>query len=66
MPSCKSDITIIIKAGEKSFAIGGVLLPDGSYAIKRGRSWAKKITRCTLTNIFEVSRKWAVENARKI
>jgi hypothetical protein len=63
MPSCKSDITITIKAGEKSFTIGGVLLPDGSYAIKRGRSWSEKTPRATLTAIFTSARKWAVKHA---
>ncbi|MFA6904479.1 MAG: hypothetical protein WC236_15495 [Gallionellaceae bacterium] len=42
MPSCKSDITVTVKVGDESFTIGGVLLPDGRYAIKRGRSWAVK------------------------
>lgn len=60
MPACKSDITITIRAGEKSFTIGGVLLPDGRYAIKRGRSWAKKTPRASLTQIFTEARKWAV------
>ncbi|MEK6849144.1 MAG: hypothetical protein AABY01_01090 [Nanoarchaeota archaeon] len=57
MPSCKSDITITIRAGEHFFTIGGVLLPDGSYAIKRGRSWAKKTPRASLTQIFTEARK---------
>jgi hypothetical protein len=64
MPSCKSDITVTIKVGEKSFTIGGVLLPDGRYAIKRGRSWAEKMPRCSLTEIFELSRKLAVKYAK--
>lgn len=59
MPACKSDITITIRAGEKSFTIGGVRLPDGTYAIKRGRSWAKKTPRASLTQIFTEARKWA-------
>jgi len=60
MPSCKSDISITIKAGEKSFSIGGVKLPDGRYAIKRGRSWSKKIPTASITEIFTEARKWAV------
>jgi len=62
MPSLKSDIFIIVKAGDKSFSIGGVLLPDGRYAIKRGRSWAKKIRTTTLSEIFTEARKWVVIN----
>lgn len=60
MPACKSNITITVRAGEKSFTIGGVLLPDGRYAIKRGRSWAKKTPCASLTQIFTEARKWAV------
>ena len=62
MPSLKSDITITVRVGEKSLSIGGVLLPDGRFAIKRGRSWAKKIRTATLSDIFTEARKWAVRN----
>lgn len=62
MPSCKSDIMITIKAGEKSFTVGGVRLPDGSYKIKSGRAWSEKIPSATLTEIFTRTRKWAVKN----
>lgn len=43
---------------------GGVLLPDGRYAIKRGRSWAKKTPRASLTEIFTAARKWAAQVRR--
>ena len=60
MPAIKSDIYISIRVGEKSFAIGGVLLPDGRYKIKRGRSWSEKTPSASLSQIFETARKWAV------
>ena len=60
MPALKSDINIPIRIGEKLFSIGGVLLPDGKYLIKRGRSYSKKIPQATLTEIFTQARKWAV------
>ncbi|OGT01882.1 MAG: hypothetical protein A2143_02380 [Gallionellales bacterium RBG_16_57_15] len=63
MPAIKSDIYITIRAGGKSFSIGGVLLQDGHYAIKRGRSWSRKVPLATLTDIFTQARKWAVKNA---
>ena len=63
MPALKSDINITIRAGEKTFSIGGVRLPDGHYAIKRGRSWSRKMPLATLTDIFTQARKWAVKNA---
>jgi hypothetical protein len=63
MPALKSDINITIRAGDKSFSIGGVLLPDGSYRIKRGRSWSNKRERATITQIFTEARKWAVRAA---
>lgn len=62
MPALKSNLYLTIRAGEKSFAIGGVRLPDGRYAIKRGRSWSRKMPQATLTEIFTQARKWAVTN----
>lgn len=62
MPSLKSDINVTVRVGSKTLSIGGVLLPNGRYAIKRGRSWAKKIPMATLSEIFEQARKWAVSN----
>jgi len=53
---------ITIKAGEKSFQIGGVLLPDGRYAIKRGRSWSRKTSSASISEIFTLARKWAVSH----
>jgi len=61
MPSLKSDIYVIIRAGEKTFSISGVMLPNGRYAIKRGRSWSQKWPNATLTEIFAEARKWAAK-----
>ncbi len=61
MPSLKSNITIIVKAGGKSFRIGGVRLIGKQYAIKRGRSWSNKAPIATLSQIFDKARRWAVE-----
>lgn len=63
MPALKSDITITIRAGGKSFSIGGVRLAGDRYAIKRGRSWSRRRPLATLTEIFAEARKWAVANA---
>jgi hypothetical protein len=60
MPSFKPDLRITVQIGEASFSIGGLLLPDGRYLIKRGRVISKKMPRASLTKIFEVARKWAV------
>jgi hypothetical protein len=64
MPSLKSDINVTVRVGGKTLSIGGVLLPNGRYAIKRGRSWAKKIPTSTLTGIFSEARKWAARNVK--
>lgn len=64
MPALKSDIYITITAAGKSFRIGGVRLPNNRYAIKRGRSWARKKPRATLSEIFTEARKWAVEQSK--
>jgi hypothetical protein len=63
MPSLKSDINVTVRVGGNSFSIGGVKLPNGKYAIKRGRSWARKIPVATLSEIFAESRKWAARQA---
>lgn len=63
MPSPKSDVYVTVKVGEKTLSIGGVLLPNHRYKIKRGRSWARKIETATLSQIFTEARKWAVTNA---
>jgi len=65
MPALKSDIYITIRVGDKSLSIGAVELTNGRFAIKTGRSWAKKIPLATMTEIFETGRKWAVRNMRK-
>lgn len=62
MPSFKPDLKITVQIGEKSFSIGGLLLPDGRYLIKRGRLISKKTPRASLTEIFTTARKWAVKN----
>lgn len=63
MPSLKSDITIAVKAGSKSFSLNCVKLPDRSYLAKRGRSVSRKMPRATLSAIFMEARKWAIANA---
>lgn len=60
MPALKSNIKITINAGDKSFSIGGVRLVGNRYAIKRGRSWSKKVGTATLSEIFAEARKWVV------
>lgn len=62
MPSFKPDLRVTVQMGDKSFSIGGLLLPDGRYLVKRGRLISKKMPRASLTKIFEVARKWAVKN----
>ena len=62
MPSLKSDITIIIKAGAESFSIGGVRMINNKFLIKRGRSRSEKTPTATLTEIFTAARKWAVKH----
>jgi len=62
MPSCKSDITISVRAGEKRFTLNCARLPDQRYLIKRGRSRSTKTPYATLSQIFARARKWAVAN----
>lgn len=60
MPSLKSDVFVTVRIGEKSFSIGGVRLVGNRYAIKRGRSWSKKVGTATISEIFAEARKWVV------
>ncbi len=65
MPALKSDLYITIRAGNKSFSIGAVRLPDGSLKIKRGRSWSSKLPTATLSQVFAEARKFAVKHSPK-
>ena len=62
MPQLKADLTISIRAGEKSFTLNCIKLPDNSFIVKRGRQVSEKMPRATLSKIFDASRKWAVHN----
>lgn len=60
MPQLKADLTISISSGDKSFTLNCIRLPDHSYIVKRGRHLSVKTPRATLSQIFDLSRKWAV------
>ena len=62
MPAYKTDITIAIKIGDESFSIHGMKMIDGTFKLKRGRSWSEKMPYATLSQIFDLSRKWAVNH----
>ena len=61
MATFKPDLKITISTATKSLSISALKLPNGQYLIKRGRAHAKKMPLATLTQIFELSRKWAVK-----
>jgi len=54
MPAIKSDLHITIRLFDRSFSISGVLCGNGHWKIKRGRSWSKKQTYATTTDIFKL------------
>jgi hypothetical protein len=62
MPQVKADLTITIKANGKSFTLNCLKLPDHSFIVKRGRKILERIPRATISEIFDTSRKWAVNN----
>ncbi len=62
MPQLKADLTISIRAGERSFTLNCIRLPDRSFLVKRGRNVSIKMPRATLSEIFDQSRKWAVSH----
>lgn len=63
MPQVKADLKITIEAGGKSFTLNCLKLPDHSFVVKRGRKVSERIPRATISEIFDVSRKWAVSHA---
>lgn len=63
MPQLKADLRISISVGDKSFTLNCIRLPDKSFLIKRGRKVSEKMPRATLSEIFDQSRKWAVNHA---
>ena len=60
MPQIKADLSISIRAGDKSFTLNCIRLPDNSFVVKIGRHVSQKMPRATISEIFDVSRKWAV------
>ena len=62
MPQLKADLKIHIEVGEKSFTLNCIRLPDHSFIVKRNRKVSTKMPRATLSEIFDTSRKWAVNN----
>jgi len=62
MPSMKSDVSIKIRAGNRTFTISGVKMLDGRYKIKRGRSWSEKLLYASASQIFAEARKWVVKH----
>jgi hypothetical protein len=63
MPQIKADLTISIRAGDKSFTLNCIRLPDYRFLVKRGRKVSTKMPSATLSEIFDASRKWAVNHA---
>ena len=62
MPQLKADLTISIRAKDKSFTLNCIRLPDHSFIVKRGRQVSQKMPRATISEIFDASRKWAVSH----
>ena len=62
MPQLKADLKIHIEANGKSFTLNCILLPDHRFMVKRGRKVSTKLPCATLSEIFDTSRKWAVNN----
>lgn len=60
MPQLKSDLSISIRAGDKSFTLNCIRLPDNRFVVRRGRKVSAKMPCATLSEIFDASRKWAV------
>ncbi len=63
MPQVKADLTITIRAGDKSFTLNCLKLPDHRFLVKRGRQVSQKMPHATISEIFDASRKWASAHA---
>ena len=64
MPARKADIKIIIEAYGKRFSLNCEEHLFGQYRIKSGRSVSDKKPLGTLTDIFELGRKWSVKQRK--
>lgn len=62
MATFKPDLKISITAANKTFSISALKLPNGKFIIKRGRVRSAKMPSATITQIFDLSRKWAVSH----
>lgn len=62
MATFKPTLKISITASDRTLTISALKLPNGQYLIKRGRAKSQKMPLATLTQIFDLSRKWAVRN----
>jgi hypothetical protein len=60
MAALKSELYVTVRVRGRSFSIGGVRLAGRRFAIKRGRSWSKKVPGATISQIFDEARRWAV------
>jgi hypothetical protein len=66
MPQLKSDLSITVRAGDKSFTLNCIRLPDHRFLVKRGRTISKKMPTATLSEIFDTTRKWAVNSVAQV
>lgn len=64
MPAISSNVRISIEANGRSFRLNASRALHGRYRLKVGRSWSTKHANTTLTEIFELGRKWAVRQER--
>lgn len=58
-------IKISVEVGEKKFSLNCHEHLFGKFRVKRGRSWSSKAGFLTLTEIFNMSRKWVVAELKK-
>ena len=62
MPPNKSPLKITIECNGKKFSLNCSPVMFDRWRVKNGRSWSKKVGLVTLTEIFNLARKWTVKN----
>jgi len=63
-PAKKADVRITIEANGERFSISAHRALGRRYRVTVGRTWSRKHPLITITEIFDLSRRWAARQER--
>ncbi len=64
MPPVSADVRISVEAGGSRFTLNACRGLHRRYRLKVGKSWSTKHKSATLTEVFDLARRWAVRRER--